>query len=200
MLNLVKIAVTGGLSSGKSSACCFFKELGAYVMSADEIVHQLLSSHTIIEQKVIELIGSDIVVDQQIDRSKIASKVFNQPQLLKSLEDLLHPAVYEEIEKQYEKIRQQEKFPLFVAEIPLLFESHGEGHFDYTVAILTEDEVCKDRFCQAGGDVDSYRRRAARQLSGSEKARKADFTIRNTGSLKEMKNAVKDLFNHLTKN
>ena len=120
---LRKIAITGGLSCGKSSVCRIFKELGAYVISADEVVHQLLSPTTNLGRQVISLLGADIVVDKQIDRSKIAKKVFKQPALLQSLENLLHPAVRDEIEKQYQQIANQPSPPLFVVEIPLLFET-----------------------------------------------------------------------------
>src|SRR5262245_55950333 len=103
MLILKKVAVTGGLSCGKSSVCRIFKELGAYVVSADDIVHQLLTPQTKPGQQVIELMGSDIVVDQHIDRSKIAKKVFGNLKLLKSLEQILHPAVRHEIDKKYQQ-------------------------------------------------------------------------------------------------
>ena len=119
MLTLKKVAITGGLSCGKSSVCRLFKELGAHVVSADEIVHQLLSSTKRLGQQVIELLGDDIVVDGKIDRNIIAKKVFEDKILLHSLEKLIHPVVLNEIEKQYQQISNQGTFPLFIAEIPL---------------------------------------------------------------------------------
>ena len=200
MLRLVKVALTGGMASGKSTACRFLKELGACVISADEIVHQLLSSNTTLGQQVIKLIGPDIVVNQQIDRSKIAKKVFNQPELLNALEDLLHPAVYEEIRKRYEQIEHERQIPLFVAEIPLLFETGGEKFFDYTIAVVSDDTLCRQRFqTTTGYDSEEYDRRSARQLSQLEKKQRADFIIENNGSLTDMRQAVSNLFNELTK-
>lgn len=198
MLKLAKLAVTGGLSCGKSSACRFFKELGAYIISADEIVHQLLSSNTTLGQQVIKLIGPDIVVNQQIDRSKIANKVFNQPQLLKSLEVLLHPVVYKEIERRYQEVKNDPKIPLFVAEIPLLFESGGDSFFDYTVAVVADDSVCQQRFQLATGlGPEEYAQRAARQLSPSEKARRANFVIINNNSPDQMRKEIEQIFQFL---
>ena len=79
MLRLRKVAVTGGLSCGKSSVCRIFKELGAYVVSADEIVHRLLSTKTNLGQQVISLLGKEIITNGKINRSTIAKKVFNDP-------------------------------------------------------------------------------------------------------------------------
>ena len=81
------MAVTGGLSCGKSSVCRIFKELGAYVVSADEIVHQLLSPDTNLGQKIISLLGTEIVVNQKLDRSRIAEMYFKNPELLNRLKN-----------------------------------------------------------------------------------------------------------------
>lgn len=198
MLNLTKIAVTGGLACGKSSACRFFKELGAYVVSADEIVHQQLSPTTSLGQKVIQLIGPDIVVNNQIDRSQIAKKVFNQPELLKALEALIHPAVRKEMEKHYQQVKASHSAPLFVAEIPLLYETGGESFFDYTVVVVAEKDLCQQRFQQATGyEKEEFDKRMARQLSTSEKARRADFIIVNNGTLEQMKESVSNIFHTL---
>src|SRR5580700_5876146 len=99
MLKTKKIAVTGGLAAGKTTVCQIFKELGAYVVSADEIVHQLLSPGTTVGQQVIKLLGSDIISGQELDRKKIAAKVFFQRDLLHLLEEIIHPAVFDEIER-----------------------------------------------------------------------------------------------------
>jgi len=197
MLKLNKVAVTGGLSCGKSSVCRIFKELGATVVSADEIVHQLLSPQVPDGQQVIKLLGSDIVVNGQIDRSRIAKKVFNDTTLLYSLEKILHPAVNDEIEKHYRNALSNDKSKLFVAEIPLLFESDF-GQFDATIAVIADYNICKQRFEQSTGcEKDEFDKRMARQLSPEEKVQMADFVIHNNGSLEDLYLAVKTIYNKL---
>ncbi len=197
MLILKKVAVTGGLSCGKSSVCRIFKELGAYVVSADEIVHHLLTPETRPGQQVIELIGSDIVVDHHIDRSKIAQKVFGNPNLLKSLEQILHPAVRNEIDKQYQYALQQGQATLFVVEIPLLFEAFSEGYSE-TIAVIAERESCIRRFRQSSGyGREEYEKRMARQFSPEEKARRATYVIPNDGSMEDLRQAVVEINNKL---
>lgn len=198
MLKLKKIAVTGGLSCGKSSVCRIFKELGANVVSADEIVHQLLSPQVSFGQQVIELMGPEIIVEGQIDRSRIAKKVFNNRTLLNSLEKILHPAVNNEIEKIYQKALSKDKDKLFVAEIPLLFESDF-GQYDAVIAVVAGYNTCKQRFENSTDSPhDEFDKRMARQLSPEEKAKKADFVIRNDGSLEELRQAVGALYKTLT--
>lgn len=219
MLNLNKAlkkgAVTGGLSCGKSTVCRFFRELGAYVVSADEIVHELLFVNQEIIQKVIALLGSEILTDNHIDRTKIAKKVFHQPSYLKSLEEILHPTVILEIKNQYELKRQEGTTPLFIAEIPLLFETNNDVEFDFTIAVIADEEICKMRFHQSTNlnsdhkvdlkdDLKSvdlkneFDKRSKRQFSNTEKAKKATYVITNNGSLTELKETVNKLYNTIT--
>lgn len=188
-----KIAVTGSLSSGKSTVCRLFKELGAYSVSADEIVHRLLTPETSIGQQVIHLFGIEILANGQIDRSKIAKKAFSNPKLLKALEHLIHPIVLQEIEKEY--LRSCTKYPLFVAEIPLLFEIGAEANYSATLAVIANTDECEKRFeLKNSGKIEEYHQRAARQLSVEEKASRAKYIINNNSSLEELKVAVKELY------
>lgn len=198
MLTLGKVAVTGGLSCGKSSACRFFKELGAYVVSADEIVHRLLSPNTNLGQKVISLIGPGIVVNDQIDRSQIAKKVFNHPELLQTLESLLHPAVRDEMEKLYKQFKEAKLAKLFVAEIPLLYETGSDRFFDVTVVVQADDKLCQERFKQkTGHSINEYEKRMARQMNPAEKVARAHYVINNNGSLSDLRNAVEKIYEQL---
>jgi dephospho-CoA kinase len=197
MLTLKKVAVTGGLSSGKSSVCHFFKELGAYVVSADEIVHKLLTPETIAGRRAIALLGEDIVTDGKINRSFVAAKVFKDASLLKELESFLHPAVKEETRKHYQKALESET-ALFVAEIPLLFETGSEQEYDYTISVIADKQESLKRFSSSTGyGEEEYQRRMARQLSPEKKCAKADFIIRNNGSLADLKQAVINIYHQI---
>jgi dephospho-CoA kinase len=194
-----KVAVTGGLSCGKSTVCRFFEDLGAYTVSADEIVHQLLKPTNPIGKQVIALFGTDIVVDgphgdRQIARSKIAYKAFQRPELLRSLENLLHPAVHEEIENHY-RCAALQGYSLFVAEIPLLFEIHEESYYDATIAVVADPERCVERFCRhTGHAAEEYYRRMARQLDPQVKSEKASYIIVNDQGLENTRAQVANIY------
>jgi dephospho-CoA kinase len=198
MFKLKKVAVTGGLSSGKSSVCRILNELGAYVVSADKIVHQLLSSDTNLGQKIVNLLGPKVVVNQKLDRSQIASIVFQDKVRLRALEELIHPAVYKEITSEY--LKQQslpQPPPLFVAEIPLLFEGKGRKDFDAVIAVVADPELCLNRFVANGYEQSSFYKRVERQLPQSEKARQADYVILNNGTLMDLKQKTIELFTEI---
>lgn len=199
MLKLIKVAVTGGLSCGKSSVCRILQELGAYTLSADEIVHHLLSSDDNIESQVVQLLGKGILVDQKIDRSRVARLVFRDHERMKELEKILHPAVYSEIEKQYQKQQEAEQpFPLFAAEVPLLFESNGEKFFDASIAVLAQADICFKRFNKNEKfSREEFDRRMSNQLNPLEKAIKADYAIMNNETLSTLQVPVRELFQEL---
>lgn len=190
MLKLKKIAITGGIASGKSTVCQLFSELGAYVVHADTLTHELLQLDTDLGQQIVKQLGPEIIEKGQISRRKIADKVFHDPIQLKKLEELIHPAVLKQIESSYLNACRAEKFTLFVVEIPLLFEIKSEGFYDAVIVVLTPDAVAKKRFEQAGFPNTEYDLRMKRQMKPELKAAKAHFTIHNQGSLEELRREV----------
>jgi dephospho-CoA kinase len=198
MLTLRKIAITGGLAAGKTSVCLILRSLGAHVISADGIVHRLLSPSSELYDRVVGLLGSNIVNEQRIDRAKVARIVFRDPVKLQQLEELLHPAVRKEIELDYRQIQKNNPPLLFVAEIPLLFESSSEDFFDAVVAVMAPEKLCRARFASASGHGDEeFFVRTNRQLPADIKAHKADFIIVNDGTLAALEQKVKVLYETL---
>lgn len=199
MLNLKKVAITGGLSCGKTTVCRFFRELGAYVISADAIVHEQLNPLTTLGKQVIQLLGKDIVDGSQINRSKIAQKVFHDTKLLREVEKITHPIVKEEIESRYNAIKNQSEYTLFVAEVPLLYEAGWTSMFDAIIAIVADQASCQKRFMQQTGyQQEEYFRRMSTQMDPKEKAQRADYVIENNGSLEDLKEQVYQIFSRLT--
>lgn len=195
MLTLIKVAVTGGLASGKTSVCRILEKCGACVINADQIVHRLLSPNSIIGQQVITLLGSDIFSEGHINRSKIAEIVFSHPEKLQALEELIHPAVLNEIEEEYQKLSKEKTQPLFVAEIPLLYESESQKSFDAVIAVLADESIAKERFQKnTAYTADEFYRRMARQMHPERKAAEADYVIYNNGNFQELEKQVKEIY------
>lgn len=186
-----KVAVTGSIASGKTTVCHFFQELGAFVISADTIVHQLLTPSNPIGQRVIALFGDEIVVEGKIEREEIAKRVFRDPSLLTKLEKLLHPEVQKVIETTFKQVSQH-SFPLFVAEVPLLYEAGLESFYDAVIVVSANRDQARERF--KGND---FEKRENRLIPLSEKILKADYLIENEGSLDLLRKSVIKTFNRL---
>ncbi len=196
MLKLKKIAITGGVASGKTSVCRFFEELGACVVNADAIVHELLKPSTDLGQQIIRQFGPEVIKNGEISRRDIAEKAFKEPGQLKKLEELLHPAVLQKIEELYTAACNKGSYSSFVVEIPLLFEIGMESRYDVIVAVLSDESKAKKRFEQAGFQETEYDLRMSRQLKPKEKAAKAHYIIHNNGSLEDLRRKVIEL-NHV---
>lgn len=193
MLKLKKIAITGGVASGKSTVCHFFRELGAYVINADALVHELLKSDTNLGQQIIRFLGEDIIQEGNLSRKIIAEKVFNDPKKLETLEKILHPAVLRKIEERYIAISNGKNYTAFVVEIPLLFEIGSENFYDATVVVLADEAIAKKRFEQAGFLSEEYDRRMRRQMKPNQKAARADYVLHNNGSLDDLRRQTAEL-------
>ncbi|MDE3045089.1 MAG: dephospho-CoA kinase [Verrucomicrobiota bacterium] len=193
MLKLKKIAITGGVASGKSTVCQLFQELGAFVVSADAIVHELLDPQTDLGQQIIRILGASILQHGKINRRLVAEKVFQDPKRLHQLEQILHPAVLESVKNKYQEACQAGIHTAFVVEIPLLFEIGKEKEFDAIIAVIADEEIAKQRFQQKGHTSLEYEQRMSHQISPSIKSQKAHSTIINNGSIPELRQQVKKL-------
>jgi len=186
----IRVAVTGQVASGKSTLCRFLQDLGATVVSADQIVHHLLLNDNIIQKQIEQLFGCDVFTEGKPSREKIAAVVFENREKLQALEAILHPAVREKIDRQFSKVNGEK---LFVAEIPLLFEAGMEKEYDETVCVLKPNS-------DSDNNITKLRERVERQLSPKEKANRSSIVLLNRGSLDDLKKEAHLLFKILLEN
>jgi dephospho-CoA kinase len=185
----VTVAVTGPFASGKSTFVRILGELGAETVSADEIVHDLLAENGEAITRVVERFGEDVLKERGVDRRALGRKVFRDPKALQDLEAILHPLVHRETRRRIE----DSGTDLFVAEIPLLFESARSGAFDYTVALTVPEERRQAWVAERGVDEAALRAIEARQLPQEEKARRADVVVQNDGGLDKLRKQAEQL-------
>lgn len=185
------VGLTGGLGSGKSEALRALGELGAATLSTDEVVHELLSGDEL-HDEIVERLGPEVATDGSLDRSAIAERVFGDEESRKWLEGVLWPRVGERVMEFRRSVDAAEPPPrVAVVEVPLLFEAGMEGGFDHTIAVVADEEVRAERAGTRGHSaVDS---RAQAQLSQDEKAQRADFVVRNDGSVDELRETMSRL-------
>jgi dephospho-CoA kinase len=182
------VGLTGGLGAGKSEALRALGELGAATLSTDAVVHELLEGDEL-RGLVVERLGPEVAPEGRLDRSRIAERVFGDDYARAWLEGALWPRVGQRMKAWREEVDAAEPPPrAAVVEVPLLFESAMEGAFDHTVAVVAEEGVRASRAGSRGhAAVES---RTGRQLPQTEKAERADFVVRNDGSLEELRESL----------
>jgi len=184
------LGLTGGIGSGKSTALAYLSELGAAVVSTDDIVHGLYANPDVV-RRILEHFG-DTVVDGAggVSRPALAAIVFGDAAELRWLEELLHPyvrgAVAEWIEAQ-QKVRPRPA--LLVVEVPLLFETGFADQFDRIMLITAPEDVRRRRLAAKLTDSE-FSRRLAQQMPEKEKKARSEFVFSNTGARKKLKEFV----------
>jgi dephospho-CoA kinase len=174
------IGLTGGIGAGKSEALRALERLGAATLSTDAVTHELLASEEV-RDLLVDQLGSEVAPGGRIDRGAVASSVFGDDEKRKWLESIIWPRVGERVAQFRESTDDR---PAAVVEVPLLFESGMEAVFDKTIAVVADEDVRAERAAARGHQL--VEARAARQLTQDEKAQKADFVVRNDGTLDEL--------------
>jgi dephospho-CoA kinase len=188
----LKIGLTGGIAAGKSEALKAFERLGAATLSSDAVVHELLESDEL-RERLVERWGPGVAPAGKLERAKIGEIVFADPEQLTWLEQQIHPLVQQRTAAWLLSLPTDTE--VAVVEVPLLFEAGSDRVFDTTVAVVTADEVRRERAAARGHAL--VDEREARQLPQSEKAERAEHVIVNDGSVEELEGALSALLEKL---
>jgi dephospho-CoA kinase len=179
------VGLTGGLGAGKSEALRILGELGAATLSTDAVVHELLATDEL-HDVVVARLGDEVARDGALDRSLIAERVFGDDDARGWLEGELWPRVGQRMAEWKQELDALEPAPpVAVVEVPLLFESGMEQAFDATIAVVADEAVRSERAGARGHAL--VAERTGRQLTQEEKAQRADYEVRNEGSLEELR-------------
>jgi dephospho-CoA kinase len=178
------VGLTGGLGAGKSTALAALGRLGAAVLSSDAVVHELYEGDEL-RAAVIARFGPEVAPAGVVDRAAVARRAFASEEDRAWLEGVVWPLVGARVAGWLEQVRAQSPAPpAAVVEVPLLFEAGLQGLYDATIAVVSAEELRRERAAARGHAV--VDERAARQLSQQEKARQAMFVVRNDGTVHDL--------------
>jgi dephospho-CoA kinase len=182
------VGLTGGIGAGKSEALKALERAGAATLSSDAVVHDLLATDEV-RADLVERFGPDVAPGGQIDRDAMAAVVFSDPGKRAWLEEYLWPRVGERIWAWREELATRSDPPrAAVVEVPLLFESEMQEVFDHTIAVSADDDLRAERIGERGHT--GVASRESRQLSQQEKAERADFAVRNDGTVEQLEEVL----------
>ena len=184
----LRIGLTGGIASGKSSAATAFKELGIDVISADEIAKEILQKGSPALKQVVQNFGQTILnAHSELDRRKLRELIFDDSEKRKTLNAITHPA----IRKQMDRLAQNSLTPYVVLEIPLLIESKLHNLVNRVMLVTTDEDIQLNRIIQRDNcSIEHAKSILKAQTTNQIRRLHADDCIRNSGSFNKLNNQV----------
>lgn len=189
------IGLTGGIGSGKSTVAKMFHKLGIAIYIADEEAKKLMQGEAI-KMKIMDLLGAKSFVGNELDKKYIATKVFNDSDLLKQLNAIVHPAVAQH----FSEWVQNQKGVYVIKEAAILFENGGYQQCDKNILVKANKNLRLHRVLKRDhSTAEDIEARMANQWPDSQKEKLADFVIENNQGLQELKLQVEAIHHKLVK-
>ena len=181
------IALTGGIASGKSTIARRLAERGAIIVDADQIVRDVQSPGSPVLARIAEAFGPEVITsDGALDRAALGARAFGDPELLKQLNAIVHPAVREESQRRFEQAFADDPQAVVVYDVPLLVEARVDDPWDLIVVAHAPASVRRDRLVELRGmDEKAAQDRIDAQVSDEKRLAIADVVIDTAGHIAE---------------
>jgi dephospho-CoA kinase len=183
---MLKVALTGGMATGKSYVLDRFRQRGIPCLDADELAHGVMAAGTEASAAIAERFGADVLDSSgAVDRRKLGPIVFADAKARRDLERIVHPAVYRAITAGLRAFELIDNSPLAVADIPLLYETGHAGDFEKVIATVCPPDMQVRRLIARGLSEAEARQRLAAQMPAIDKGARAHYMIRTDGTFDE---------------
>jgi dephospho-CoA kinase len=193
---MLKVGLTGGLASGKSTVGQLLLAHGCHLLEADKIGHHLLDLTGPAYAPVLAAFGPGILAsNQSIDRKKLGAVVFAEPAELEKLNKIIHPLVFQEQERWFHQIAQRDLHAIAIVEAAIMIEIGSYRRYDKLILVhCSEAQQIARAMARDGLAEAAIRQRLARQLPLEEKKRYAHFLIDTSGAPENTRRQVADVF------
>ncbi len=198
---MLNVGLTGGIACGKSTVAQMFVNLGGHLIDFDALAHEVQSPGLPAWRDVVAEFSEAILrPDQTIDRIKLAAVVFNDPQKLQRLNEIVHPRVYDEWHRRLSQIAAENPHAIVFSDVPLLFEGGMQALFDLTilVSVTPEEQVerlmARNSLCREDAEL-----RLSCQMPIEKKVSLADIVIVNSCRVDQTKRRVAEVWQDLQK-
>ena len=196
---MLKVALTGGIATGKSYVLEQFRRRGVPCLDADDLAHGVTASGTEATSAIAARFGGDILgPDGAVDRAKLGPIVFRDPAARRDLEAIVHPAVYRAIAAGLRAFELVGDEPFAIVDVPLLYETGAEKDFDRVIVTACLPGAQLARLRERGMSEEAARQRLAAQWPTDEKVSRADFVVTTDGSFAETDAQVDEIYETLS--
>ena len=197
---MLKVGLTGGIGSGKSTASRYFESLGAFVLDADEEAKNLITSNETVQHELISEFGTDIIDGTgRVNKKKLARIAFQDEDHQQRLNSVVHPYIFNLIDKEFNRVFNDKKHGVFIVDAALIYETGFDAHLDYVIVVTAH---LKNRMERALGRETLSReeilKRVGFQWPEEEKVNMADFVVHNDGTEAELQKNIESLIKKLT--
>jgi dephospho-CoA kinase len=193
------IGLTGGIGAGKSTVTQMLEKLGAAVIDADKVGHQIYLPDLPAWREIVDTFGPEVLnADRTIDRQALGKLVFADPEALRTLNRIVHPKIFDRMGELIAEMRARGGMKAIVVEAAVLIEANWMALVDQVWLVVASEAVVVDRLAkQRHLSSEQVRTRIAAQLTNDERLKHADVVIRNDGSLEEVRHAVQQAWDQL---
>ena len=196
---MLKVGLTGGIGSGKSSVSALFSDWGSYIFDADSVAKKILNHNETAQGEIIAEFGTDILDgNNSIDKQKLARVAFQDENHQLRLNTIIHPYVFSEIDSKFDIILAKKEHDIFVVDAALIYESGADTHMDYVIVVTSHLRLRTQRVMERGGLTrEEFLDRVDLQWPDEDKVHMADFVIHNNGTEKDLLEESKKVFDQL---
>lgn len=191
---MYKVGITGGIGSGKSTVCAILAEFGVAVYDSDSRAKRLMNEDNTLRERLVERFGSEVYCVEGLNRRYLAERVFGNPEELKALNAIVHPAVMDD----FDRWALEQEGSYVVLESAILFEASLDRRVDVSVAVMAPEELRIERAMQRdGAQREQIVARMNNQISDQERVERAKYTIVNI-DIDNLKSDVEQLHRRLS--
>ncbi|HZS09241.1 MAG TPA: dephospho-CoA kinase [Blastocatellia bacterium] len=199
---MIKVGLTGGIATGKSFVSSVLRELGCAVADADAIAHQVIASGQPAYEEITREFGPDVpglvAETGAIDRAKLGAFVFNRPERLKRLNEIVHPRVFAGQERWIAEVAARDPEAVIVIDAALLIETGAYQRFDKVIVVYCDPELQIGRLMARNIlSREAAQARISSQMPSAEKLRYADYSINTSGGFDETRRQVEAVYAEL---
>ncbi|GMR15783.1 MAG: dephospho-CoA kinase [Gammaproteobacteria bacterium] len=193
---MLKVGLTGGIGSGKTSVSDLFENLGIPVIDTDIIAHKLVNNNPEVLQEIVDVFGQDVLsLNGKLNRKKLAQIIFNVKENKQQLENILHPKIHDVVMSQLQVLSSKKNPPDYaIIVVPLLIEANYDDLVDRILVVITDEKKRIERVQKRDNkSLSEIRSIIGNQADDEKRLKKADDIIENNSNIRNLGSQVKEL-------
>ena len=190
---MIKVAITGGIGTGKTTISNMFSDKGVPVFNSDEIAKEIMSANSLLKNEIVTAFGDKVYDKNRLNKEYLSDAIFNNETLLKKINAIVHPYVADEFNSWIEE--QDSKYIIY--ESAIIFENQAEDFFDKIICVTASEEDVISRVMKRNNfSVDKIKSIINKQLPNDVKIQKSDYVIENT-NISKLSDKVLEIHNDI---